>query len=444
MEQILSLFKLLTPEQKKELKTKYRRSTNTGEKLIHLLLSDETSEAELLKKLGINAAALGKTQAQSAEILTDYIKQHTQTPFDEIYVIDLLVKAGDIQPALHLFYTLEKEYETKQQWVLLDNLYSCAYSISRLLTDNELTENIANNRSSYAAKHAMYTKLHGQVMIELSNKDNNTTPPKSRLAKLQKVNKQAYETGHHELIHHSLLLLLHQYTNYYNEPGKAYDLVKLVSENRKKHLQAFSPAHEAEARLANVNFLCVHDGYGSPEAQIAEAYKRADAAGTEVKAELLSTLLAYYLCEGKVDKTHYYLKEMEKVLDKKSFAPFKSMVMAITSFIENNYTGFKLNIDMFYNDHATVNSPALEAMMRIMELLILKHDKEDKAIKAKLTALKLFVEQNLNKERHSETYDLLEFIGNPSPKNRSKAETLKQSQYCSSRMLGRYVFKEFK
>lgn len=442
MEQISSLFKLLSAEQKKELKTKYRRSTNAGEKLIYLLLSDETNENELLKKLGINATAFSKTQAQSAEILTDYIKQHTQTPFDEIYVINLLIKTGDTKGAIQLFYTLEKEYETKQQWALLDNLYSCAYTISSLAADSALTSSIAHKRSTYAAKHAIYAKLHGEVMIELQTKRVEKFNLKSRLTKLQKLNKQAYETGHNELIHHTLVLLLKQYMLYYNEPDKAYEVVKLITENRKKHLQAFSAAHEAEARLANVSFLCVHDGYGSPEAQITEAYKRADAAGAEVKMDATTTLLHYYLCERKIDKAHYYLKEMEKALDKKSFAPFKSMVMAISSFIENNYTGFKLNIDMFYNDHATVNSPALEAMMRIMELLILKHDKEEKFLAVKHTALQLFIEQHLNKDRHAETYEIVAFIGNR--KNKAKLEALKHSKYRSSRMLAAYVLREFK
>jgi hypothetical protein len=444
MEQISSLFKLLTEEQKKELKTKYRRSTNTGEKLIHLLLTEEIGEAELLKKLSTTALALTKIQVQAADILTEYIQQHTLTPFDEAQVIQLLLKSGGVKAALKLFHSLEKEYEGKQLWALLDNLYTLGYTIAQTTKDITLTESIAAKRSLYAAKHSAYVKLQGEILIETVSAGENKQPGKPHLSKLQKLNKQAYEIAHYELIHHSLVLLFNHFISYYNQPDKTQEVVNKIAENRKKFSAAYNAANDAAARLANATFLCTYEGYGSPEAHVNEAWKRIDYAGENAKSELMHALLNYYLCEGNTTKAHYYLGELEKVQDKKSFAPFKSMVMAITSFIENNYTGFKLNIDMFYNDHATVNSPALEAMMRIMELLILKHDKEEKALKTKISALKLFVEQNLHKKRYSETYDLLEFIGNPNAKNKTKIEALKQSHYRSSRMLAKYVFKEFK
>ena len=99
---------------------------------------------------------------------------------------------------------------------------------------------------------------------------------------------------------------------------------------------------------------------------------------------------------------------------------------------------------MFYNDHATVKSPALEAAMRLMELLLLKHDKEESLLTTRLASLQSFFEQHLNNQRHRETYDLLEFISNPNTKNKARLEALKQSHYRSSRMLATYILKEFK
>lgn len=452
MEQIWSLFNLLNQEQKNELKTLARKSNNAAEKLIFCLLNEEQNEKELCKKLKLSEATFNKVQTQAKDFLVTFLKTKMKSPMAEVQLIQQLILKGEIKTAQKLFTAQEKDCIQKQNWQMLDFLYHEGFRLAQMTGDLKFLETVAIKRSNSIYKYADYVKLYGEVMFEMVRSEKFEERKEDVVAYLEKakeLNKRAYEGGHHALIHNTLLILYHQYSRYYNEPDITWGVVQKIIENHELYEKVMNPITDAIVRINVINFLCIYDSYGSPEPLIPEAWKRINVGGVLAKTNLIYALLGYYLCEENTPAVRKYLGELEKLQDKTHFSSFQSVVQAILCFIEKNYTGFKLQIDLFYNDPNHINLPDSEVMVRILELLVLKQEirmdngmkqmMDEKHYQSKTDALRVYFNRNLNKTRYSEEYDILSFLSTPSKKNREKVEVLHQSKYRNSKLLAKYV-----
>ncbi|MDB5282023.1 MAG: hypothetical protein JWO06_1098 [Bacteroidota bacterium] len=444
MEQIWSLFKLLSEEQKDVLKSTCRGSSRSHEKFIYYLLLGETDEEVLVKKLKVSAASFNKIQSQCKDFLSGYIQKGLQTPLDEIQLVHELLLKGEIKTATKIYTALEKEYEEKQKWQLLDVLYLEGFRLGQITGNLKFIEDAAKKRNFYIDKHAQLSKLYGEVMVEMVRSEkfeDRKEDPKAYFRKIQEMNKRAYAIGHNTLIHNTLSILYNHHARFFNEPDKTWEIVQQVEANRQKFVSAFSPVTDAISRIILINFLCVYDGYGEPEAYLKETLKKIDAGGAMARANLIYALLGYYLSEGKTEMVLKHLDELEGIQDKTYFASFKSIVLAIQSFIDGNYTAFNFHYNLFYSDPNHIHLPDSEIIVRILELVILHIEKQDWLYKSKADAMRTYFNRNLNKTRYSEEYDILTYLITPSKKNREKLEKLKQSKYRSSKMLVSYVLK---
>jgi hypothetical protein len=452
MEQIWSLFNLLSQEQKNELKALARKGNNAAEKLIYYLLNDERNEKELCKKLKLSPATFGKVQTQAKDFVTTFFKTKLKSPIGDVQVIQQLILKGEIKTAQKFFTALEKDCTQKQNWQMLDFLYHEGFRLAQMTGDLKFLEDVTDKRSNYIQQYADYVKLYGEVMIEMVRSEKFEERKEDLAAYLKKVNelnKRAYNGGHHALIHNTLLILYHQYSRYYNQPDDTWAVVKKIIANHEQYEKVMNPVTDAIVRINVINFLCIYETYGSPEPLVAEAWKRIDVGGVLAKTNLIYALLGYYLCEENTKAIRKYLAELEKIQDKTHFASFQSVVQAILCFMEKNYTGFKLQVDLFYNDPNHINLPDSEVIVRVLELLVIKNEiREDggmrqmvdeKHYQSKADALRVYFNRNLNKVRYAEEYDLLSFLITPSKKNREKVEDLNQSKYRNSRMLAKYV-----
>lgn len=452
MEQIWSLFSILTEEQKSELKTLARKGNNAAEKLIYYLLNEERNEKELCKKLKLSPATFSKVQTQAKDFAADFVKAKLKSPLADVQLIQQLILKGEIKTAQKFFTALEKDCVQKQNWQMLDFLCHEGFRLAQMTGDLKFLEEVSTKRSNYIQQYADYVKLYGEVMIEMVRSEKFEERKEDLAAYLKKandLNKRAYEGGHHALIHNTLLILYHQYSRYYNKPDDTWKVVQKIIANHKQYEKVMNRVTDAIVRINVINFLCIYETYGSPEPHITEAWKRVDAGGVLAKTNLIYALLGYYLCEGNTKAVRKYLGELEKIQDKTHFASFQSVVQAILCFMEKNYTGFKLQIDLFYNDPNHVNLPDSEVIVRILELLVIKQEMrldkgmkqmmDEKYYQSKADALRVYFNRNLNKVRYTEEYDLLSFLITPSQKNREKIEALHKSKYRNSRMLAKYV-----
>jgi hypothetical protein len=441
MEQIWSLLSLLTESEKSGLKA-LTKGGAANERLVYYMLCGENDESELLRKLKITKGSFAKTQTQAKDYLIDHLKAKAKTPYDEVQVLQSLIMKGQIPTATKLYRSLEKKYEEKQNWQLLDILYIEGFRIGQMTGDMKLTESVAAKRRYYADKHAAYVALYGDVMIEMFRAEKFGERKEERSAYLKKVKKlleRSQSVGHHVLIHNTLLILYHQYSRFYNKPDDTWAIVQQILATRQKFKLAMNEITDATTRLNVINFLCIHAGYGEPTQYVSEAMKHIDAGGFIAKINLTYALLGYHLSEGDMSMVSKYLNELELIQDKTYFAPFKSVVSAIQCFMQRNYAGFHLHLQLFYADPNHIHLPDSEVIVRILELLVLHDEGEKQLYRSRTAALRTFFNRNLNVERYADEYDMLLYLTTPSPKNKEAITLMKGSKYRNSRMLSKYI-----
>lgn len=452
MEQILSLLNILSTEQKTELKKRYNKSTVAAEKLIVFLLSGTTDEREISAKLKVSIATFSKVQTQAKDLVAGFYRLKTTSPLASVQLVQALIMKGELKTAQKFFTALEKENEQKQNWQMLDFLYHEGFRLAQMNGDIKFLEQVTRKRAKYALQYADYVKLYGEVMIEMvrgEKFEERKADVNTYLKSAQALNARAYAGGHHALIHNTLLILFHIYSRYFNEPQKTWAIVQQIMANHQKYELVMNRITDAIIRLNVINFLCVYDTYGSPEKFLIETWKRIDRGGVLAKANLINAMLGYYLSIGDISNAKKYLAELEKVQDKTHFASFKSIVQAILCFIEGNYTGFTLYLNLFYNDPNHINLPDSEVIVRILELLVLKKEmskdsstkqmNDEQYYQSKAEALRVYFNRNLNKVRYAEEFDILTYLTTPSAKNKAKVQQLHHSKYRNSKMLAKYV-----
>jgi predicted RNA-binding protein with EMAP domain len=442
MEQIWSLFTLLSEEQKSDLKSRCRKKNNAIEKLLLYLLDDEKDEKELIKKLKVTIASFSKIQTQAKDYLIAFIKQSLQNPYDDIQIVQLLLMKGEIKTATKLYNSLEKEYESKEKYQILDILYNEGFRIGQLKGDVKFLEEVTQKRSVSIAKYAAYVQLNGEIMIEMVRAEKFEERKEdidSHLSKIKELHKRALANTNPILIHNTLLLLFHHYSRYFNEPDKTWDVVKKMDQNRIQNKDRFSAGTDSIVSLNMVHFLSFHEGYGSPEPLYTAILTRIEAGGRLAKINLYYVILAYYLSQLNIKMVIKYLDELERIEDRTHFAPFKNVVSAILAFIEKDYKTFHAELQLFYTNPDHISLPDSEVTVRILELLVLHKENEEWHYKSKIDALRMYMARNLNKTRYAEEFDILAYLTTASAKNRAKIELQKQSKYRNSRVLAAHV-----
>jgi len=452
MEHLLSLLNVLKPEQTKELDIILRKSEAAASQLICLLIEGEILEENIRVKLKVNPATFPKVQTQAKKILTDFISRHLRNPLSDVQLVQALILKGELKTAKKFFSYLEKEFERSQDWQKLDFLYHEGFRLTQMTGDVKLLQKIAQRRSRYAKQYADYVSLYGEVMIEMVRSEKfeeRKSEVTAYLKRAEQLNKRAYAGGHHALIHNSLLIIYHVYSRYYNQPDKTHQIVKKIMANHKKHESIMNRVTDAIIRINVINFLCIHETYGSPEPYLEEAWNRVDRAGILARTNLIYALLGYYLCKEDTVNVNKYLSELDKIQDNTHFASFRSVVLTVLAFIRKDYNAFTKHLNEFYTDPNHINLPDSEVIVRILELLVIKRETtKDRGIKqfadeqhykSKADALRIYFQRNLNKVRYAEEYNILSYLITPSAKNEAKVQALFKSKYRNSRMLAKYV-----
>lgn len=441
MDQIRSLLTLFSEADRNALKTATRDGT-ASQRLIYLLLCGEDGEDELLGALKINRGSFAKTQTQAKDYLIDRLQAAARTPYDGVQVVQSLVMSGQLATASKLYRSLERDFERKQKWQLLDILYIEGFRIGQMTGDIKFAASVADKRRYYADKHAAYVHLYGEVMVEMFRAEKFGERREDREAYVGKVRlllERAHMIGHHVLIHNALLILYHQYSRFYNNPDDTWAIVQQISETRRKYRLAMNEITDATTRLNVINFLCIHAGYGEPTSYLTETMRHIDAGGVIARANLIYALLGYYLSEGDMPMVSRYLGELELTQDKTYFAPFRSVVLAIQCFMVHDLAGFERHLQLFYADPNHIHLPDSEVVVRILELLVLHSQGERQLYRSKTAALRTYFNRNLNADRYADEYNMLLYLTTPSSKNRRVVEEMRASRYRNSRMLSKYI-----
>ena len=446
---LADLVQILSEEQKQQLKLRVEVSGKAEMHLVKLLLQNPLiSEAEQVKQLSISAGTLNKTQTLAKDYLFDFVASQQVNPFDSIWVIQQLLHRGLLDSGKKIYKQLVKSYEDKQQWNMLEILYIEGFRIAQITGDLKWMRRVSDERRLNAEKVKEHAILYGEVLFEMlaverfDTRSGNIAKYFERIETLyERVNK----LGHHVLIHNMLNTLYMLYARYENNPDKTWGIICKVNDNRKRFSHAMNAITAAISKLNTINFLCIYYGYGNPETFRADCEKTIATGGVLAEVNFNYALLGYYLSEQNVVEAEKILKRLSTLHDATKFSLFHSIVNAVKHFGDGDYMQFRISLAEF-NTHADHKDfPDMDVMLRFLELMLLKKERELQVFGSKTIALKKFMTRNLNRVRFKEEFNLLAFMSNPeSARSRKIFSALQSSKYRNMRLLVRQLNSTFK
>ena len=401
--------------------------------LLLYIAGGEIVPKDTAKKLKLTEATFHKTQTASKDTLLNFVKQYVESPIDKIVVVQKLLMLGENKSAIKLYTALEKEYESKQAWNMLESLYIEGFRIAQITGDINYMEETANKRSKNIERLMLNVQSYGKVMIEMlsverfEERKEDTT---KYLKRVEKLYQESLAIGHHVVIHNALNTLYMIYARYFNEPQKTWAVIQKITQNREQHKDAMNALTAAVTKVSNLNFLTIHCGFENPEDHIVDCLATIEIGGVLAKVNIYYALLGYYLTEEKPAQVKKYLRLLEEIDDTTKFKQYKAIVMAVKCFIEDDMKGFDKWYRDFYADPTHIDFPDMECMLRILELVNLKREKEQLVFDSRLQALRVYMNRNLNKTRYAEEYILVNCLaGSDIAKSRKTLQELYQKTY---------------
>ncbi len=440
MELLYALLKLLSEEQRRQLKQVCDKSTKAELRLLlYILDHTESDSGSIAKKLKLSVTTFNKSQSLAKTFLLQFIRQSIQTPYDEVSILQKLSLQGDMNVALNFYRELERSYETKQLWSLLDALYIEGFRISQISGKPGLIEQVAEKRNENIRRLQKYVSCYGKIMVEMlavERFEERKELPAKELAKLEGIYKEAVEIGHHVLIHNALNILYNANARYFNAPEKTWAIVEKITKNREQYKAIMNPITFSITKITLINFLSTHDGFGEPEKYVRDFESTVEDGGILARVTFYYALIGYYLANKELNKVEEYLKLLEPVEDTSKFKQYKSIVLAVKSFLEGNLKGFNTHFKAFYLHPTHTQFPDMECVLRIIELIVIRRTKDALLFDSRLQALRVYMSRNLNKTRYAEEYELLNYIAHPeAAKNKQVFKKLKSSYYRNIKLL---------
>lgn len=440
MELLYALLNLLSADERKELLQACKGSAKAELRLIHHLLRHADEDAKTATKtLKLSATTFNKSQSLAKAFLLQFVRRSIQTPYDDVSILQRLSLQGEMDVALNFYRELERSYETKQLWSLLDALYIEGFRIAQISDKSGLIEQVAASRSANVERLKRYVNCYGRIMVEMlavERFEERKELPANQLAKLDNIYKEAVEIGHHVLIHNALNILYNANARYSNDPQKTWGIVQKITANREKYKAIMNPLTFSTTKITLVNFLSTHHGFGNPEDYVRDFEATMADGGILARVTFYYCLIGYYLSNKEIGKVEHYLKLLESVEDTSKFKQYRSIVLAIKAFIEGNMKAFNTHFKAFYEHPTHIDFPDMEGVLRMMELIVIRRAKDEFLFESRLQALRVYMSRNLNKKRYAEDYELLNYIANPeSAKNRGVLKKLEGSYYRNIRLL---------
>ncbi len=439
MNKLLKLLHLLFDEASlQQLAVECHAQNNLTCKLILLMLQKRScSNTEAISKLKISENTYNKTCSLAKEYLLKEAEKNISTPFDSIYVIQKLIFSGETGLAQKLLTEKEKELEKKQLWLQLEVLYVEASRICYVNGNIQESLKLQAKRTKNAQRLEQYVKLYSELvneMIRLEGFKNRNPNLKKYLLVLSGLKKEAYRLNHHVLIHNAEHLHYTFAGRFLHDTEAVYDTIQKMLANAKQFDFAMNPLAKAVILNAQVNFLTIYRGFGSPDKYITNLKKSIHHTGKLGEANMCYAMLEYYLYLQNIPEVMRWLNNLEQLEDNSKYRQYKHIVYAIKAFIEKDKELFRKHFLAFYNDPSHLDFPDMEINLRIIELIALLDERKYELLDSRIVSLKKYISRNSSKERYSDERKLLVLINqlaksSVTAKTRSALSALQNSPY---------------
>jgi plasmid maintenance system antidote protein VapI len=431
MNKLKLLLNLFSKNDLADFEKKCRNADNLAGRLLLMKISHPAwTENKIIAALGVSANTFNKVCTQAKDLLLKELSKRSETPFDEIYVVQKLILNGEPLFAQKLLNELEKEIEKKQLWLQLETLYIEASRVCYINGDLNGSVALGKKRDANAARLAKYIHLNSNIvneMIRLEGFKNRKPDEKKYRATISLLRKEAFAINHHVLIHNTLHLDYMYTSRFLHDPQLVQKIILEMQQNAKKFNAAMNPLSKAIIKNTFLNFLTIYNGFGDPEKYIPDLKRHIEHAGNAAKANMCYAMLEYYLYQENIPKVMEWLEELKKEEDNSKYRQYKHIVFAIKSFLEEDTASFKSYFNSFYSDASHLDYPDMEVNLRIIELLMLMNNSDDYLLESKITALKKYMSRNVNKDRYSEERKIILLIEkNASGTGKTIAADLKQ------------------
>lgn len=372
----------------------------------------KATEKEIITKLKISKPTFNKSCTQSKEILLELLAKQTHTDFDTIFLVRRFLFNGLFDVAEKLIADLEKEYEGKQQWQLLELLYIEGYRLCHIKGNLNKLEQFSVKRNFNSLRLQTYIALSGFILKELIRLEGFKIKPSinNYYEQLQQLSKQTKKLNHYTLILNSLTLqnlYLSRFTNQTNELAILNNEIKQLYTKKAQYLQTNT---RLIAINTHINYLSQLVTSTNPNSLAKKTLVDLNTLGVFVASNLCYALCEYNLYTLQFKDLNFWLAKLENYKDESKFNLFYNCIKAIKHFVNEQWQDFKKEVAIFYSKSDNKNFPDMEVVLRLLELLLIKKHKDIELLEYKAEALRLFMTRNLSKERYTYEWAILNYF----------------------------------
>ncbi len=369
-------------------------------------------EKEIITKFNTSKTTFNKSCTQSKEILIDLLAKQIRTDFDIIILVRRFLYTGLYSTAEKLITDLEKEYEQKQQWQLLELLYIESYRLCHITGNAKKLESFSVKRNSNSVRLQSYITLSGSILRELICLEGFKLKPSvnNYFSTLVQLGKQTEKLNHYTLNLNSLTLQ-NLYLSRFTNQTKELAIVNQQIENLYKHKSQYLQFNTKLIAInTHINYLSQLVTPTNPNILAKKTLVELNTLGVFVASNLCYALCEYNLYTMQFKDLNFWLSKLENYKDESKFTLFYNCIKAIKHFVNDQWQEFKKEVAVFYSKSDNQNFPDMEVVLRLLELLLIKKQKDLELLEYKAEALRLFMTRNLSKERYTYEWAILNYF----------------------------------
>lgn len=445
MEIFRNLIDIIPAEQFEQLEKRYSGENSLHAKIIYdLLKNPEITTEQIFERYQISEGTFNKTLTRVKDILWDFNARYIETGYDDIFVLRKMLLYGKVKNSFKFFNSLRKKLELTQQWDKLDCLYTEGLRYAQITGDEALAREISEERKQNSSRLHEYTLIYCEIIPEMIKLEGYKIKKfdTSYAYKLEDLYSKSVQTGHHLLIHNALHLKYLLYARFKNTPENVYSIINAIKNNAEQHKYSMAPITYAIALNAYVNFLCTYRNFESPEGYVKQLKKIIHHGGKMAIVNFYYSMLEYSVFEKKTDLIEYWLLELQNIEDESKFSQYQYIIQAIKNFIEEDYTTFTKNFQLFYSDPSHLNFPDLEITLRLLEAILLIKKKEGDLALSRLNALRIFMGRNVDMDRYRSERSIVTLLNKINEERKDIDEELlmiKESPYRNVHFIAQMI-----
>jgi hypothetical protein len=372
MSSLVEIVARLLPEERERLCELHGgRGAIVSRMIVEAMEERRMGREEFIAQHGITEATYNKSQSQAIDAVYEVIQELQRNPYDPIILIRQLLFRGLVKEARKQFHSLEKEYEKRNLYAVLDALYHEGVRICYHTGDIKWLEMLVKKIIANAEASRQYSALDSPLILQMLKLEKRSFGRSAATEReLMRLLGEAERVDHPVPIHNALYSLYAYYTAHDFDIEKAHRVARQILDNVERHGEALDRYTMTISYNNYAHFLTIYLIDEDPEPYFRLAEKHIGMGGVLELFDFRFQRFQYYLFTGQRARSQAMYALMLEAPQENRLALLGHVAAAWLAFDAGDADRFRETLAQFYELPSYQDFPEHEFHLRAMEIIL--------------------------------------------------------------------------